>query len=223
MNYLSHGARFIENPWFLAGTALPDWLSVANRNVRVRPRQLDSISSAELPEEFKDFISGIKQHFQDDDLFHQSRAFYEVTSQVTQLFKQTLGSDDGFRPSFLGHIVTELLLDRWLMLEHEGLLLAYYESLNEIDPVLLEEFILDLTHKRADNLASFIGIFREIRFLHDYEDFSLLLARLNQVLKRVKLPMLDRKCEQILVEGYQFVENSAPALLSFAMPSFIVK
>ena len=29
MNYLAHGYRFTEDPLFLAGTAVPDWLRVA--------------------------------------------------------------------------------------------------------------------------------------------------------------------------------------------------
>ena len=38
MNYFGHGHRFIDNPFFLAGTAVPDWLSVVNRRVRARRR-----------------------------------------------------------------------------------------------------------------------------------------------------------------------------------------
>src|SRR3984957_18435669 len=38
MNYFAHGIRFVDRPWFLAGTALPDWLSVIDRRVRLRPK-----------------------------------------------------------------------------------------------------------------------------------------------------------------------------------------
>lgn len=37
MNYFAHGYRFIDRPYYLAGTAVPDWLRVADRDVRVRP------------------------------------------------------------------------------------------------------------------------------------------------------------------------------------------
>ncbi len=40
MNYFAHGYRFIDDPYFMAGTALPDWLSVADRRVRIRPKHL---------------------------------------------------------------------------------------------------------------------------------------------------------------------------------------
>ena len=40
MNYYTHGLRFIGDPYFLAGTACPDWLSVSDRQVRLRSRHV---------------------------------------------------------------------------------------------------------------------------------------------------------------------------------------
>ena len=39
MNYLAHGWRFANDPYFLAGTAAPDWLSVIDRKTRLRSRK----------------------------------------------------------------------------------------------------------------------------------------------------------------------------------------
>src|SRR5262245_35641363 len=33
MNYLAHGWRFVEEPYLLAGTAAPDWMSVIDRKI----------------------------------------------------------------------------------------------------------------------------------------------------------------------------------------------
>src|SRR5262245_50971039 len=38
MNYLAHGWRFVGQPYVLAGTAAPDWLSVIDRKIRLRLR-----------------------------------------------------------------------------------------------------------------------------------------------------------------------------------------
>src|SRR6185437_2872330 len=38
MNYLAHGWRFAAEPYVLAGTAAPDWLSVIDRKTRLRSR-----------------------------------------------------------------------------------------------------------------------------------------------------------------------------------------
>ena len=38
MNYFAHGRTFIDDPYFLAGTAVPDWLCVVDRRVRARSK-----------------------------------------------------------------------------------------------------------------------------------------------------------------------------------------
>ena len=38
MNYLAHGWRFVDQPYFLAGTAAPDWMSVIDRRNRLRSK-----------------------------------------------------------------------------------------------------------------------------------------------------------------------------------------
>jgi hypothetical protein len=41
MNYLAHALPFLDDPYFVAGTAVPDWLMVADRRVRMRPRYVE--------------------------------------------------------------------------------------------------------------------------------------------------------------------------------------
>jgi hypothetical protein len=97
MNYFAHGLRFTDRPWFLAGTALPDWLSVADRDVRVRARQVfpfaDGTGSAEA-----ELAAGILQHLHDDQWFHRTRGFWK--DQVATLFRETLGPRTISRPGF---------------------------------------------------------------------------------------------------------------------------
>ena len=40
MNYFAHGLRFLNRPYFLAGTAVPDWLSVADRATRMHSKRV---------------------------------------------------------------------------------------------------------------------------------------------------------------------------------------
>ena len=49
MNYFAHGHRFVDDPYFLAGTAVPDWLSVVDRKVRVRAAQRDASPTTPMP------------------------------------------------------------------------------------------------------------------------------------------------------------------------------
>ncbi len=71
MNYLAHGWPFLDDPYFLAGTAVPDWLSVADRQVRARGKQAvplgndDDLRVAAV-------ARGIVQHHEDDRWFHET-------------------------------------------------------------------------------------------------------------------------------------------------------
>ena len=66
MNYFAHGRHFIDDPYFLAGTAVPDWLSVADRRVRVRARQAEQHVASDDPRVSR-IAAGIVQHCRDDE------------------------------------------------------------------------------------------------------------------------------------------------------------
>src|SRR5579871_4042743 len=127
MNYFAHGHRYTDRPYFLAGTAIPDWLSVADRQVRMRPRRVQPFADGS-GSPAAELAAGILQHLHDDGWFHRTRAFAEVTATLTTAFRGLLIDPDDHRPSFLGHIVTELILDGLLVVRQPDLLRAYYAS-----------------------------------------------------------------------------------------------
>src|SRR4051794_22283450 len=110
MNYYAHGCRFVDRPYFLAGTAVPDWLRVSETGVRIHGKRVVPFDDGgDSPT--SQIAAGILQHLADDDLFHSTAAFIQVSAQLTTMFKAALPDEDGMRPSFLGHITTELILD----------------------------------------------------------------------------------------------------------------
>jgi len=212
MNYLSHGYRFLDDPMFLAGTAVPDWLSVADRSVRMRSKSL-LVKLENASGEVLQLGKGILQHLEDDQIFHEKESFIILSSQLGRLFRELPGLNDGFRPGFLGHIVTELLLDRVLMLRTPGLIEHYYDQMSQLDPRMIQSCVNLLGPRETDNLAWFVEIFQKERFLEDYLQFDRLLFRLNQVMKRVRLTELPSQTISVLEAGYELVEAAAPELL----------
>lgn len=212
MNYLAHGWRFLDRPWFLAGTAIPDWLSVADRRVRMRGPRVrpfaDGSGSAEA-----ELAAGVLQHLDDDQWFHRTPAFFETTAHLTRLFRELLGPDDGFRPGFLGHIVTELLLDSVLIERMPELLDRYYEALDRLDPVRIEHAVNRMGTRTTATLAPLIPHFRQEQFLRDYLDPRRLLWRLNQVMGRIKLKPLPDQTAAVLTDGRAIVAHRAADLL----------
>ncbi len=212
MNYFAHGRRFLHEPYFLAGTAVPDWLSVVDRKVRARSKGAKPLLESDDPAEAL-IAAGVIQHHVDDDWFHRTAEFNRLQWDFTRRIRDFLGKDSGLRPSFLGHILIELLLDSALIEDHPDQLDAYYAVLESIDPPLVQQAVERIAHRPADRLAWFIERFIEVRFLADYPDDEKLLYRLNQVMGRVKLPPLPDEFRSLLPELRQEVRASAPALL----------
>lgn len=220
MNYFTHGVRFLDRPLFLAGTAVPDWLSVADRTVRLREKRLQW---DHLPDDdpLREFSAGVRQHLHDDEWFHRSRAFYEVTSEVADLFRAHLGPEDGFRPGFLGHIATEMLLDRLLIERFPESLAHYYAALDRIDPHEIQALVNRIGPKETHRLAVFVDAFRQVRFLFDYRNSDDLLKRLNQVMRRVKLAPLPLSTAEVLEDSFDVLRRRGWELLpedQFAFP-----
>lgn len=197
MNYFAHGRRFTEEPYFLAGTAVPDWLNVVARRVKARTKHAQTFI-ADADARVAAVARGIVRHHADDAWFHQTPAFAELSWRFTVLIRDALPSDDGLRPSFLGHILVEILLDACLIAAAPRDLEAYYRALAEIEPPWLEATVARMATGHPQSLAEFIPLFLHERFLWDYLDDAKLLYRLNQVMRRVNLAALPPSfCELI--------------------------
>jgi hypothetical protein len=212
MNYFAHGVRFLDRPYYLAGTAIPDWLSVADRGVRMRSRRVAPFADGS-GSPLAELAAGVLQHLHDDGWFHRTRAFTEVTDELTQLFRNLLSADEGFRPSFLGHIVTELILDGTLIAQNRSGLQAYYDALNGIEPDVVQSAVNQMAREPTLRLADFIPLFHREQFLLDYLEPESLLLRLNQVLRRIKLNPLPAEAKAVLVAAWKIVDRRADELL----------
>ena len=213
MNYFAHGRPFIDDPYFLAGTAVPDWLNVVDRKVRVRRRHaLEHVEA--IDPVVSRVAAGIVQHCSDDDWFHGTRAFAELSLGLSRLVRDALGADEGFRPHFLGHILVELLLDAELVAEAPERLDAYYRAIDSLDVVAVERAVNQIAPRPARDLGRFIGLFSQERFLSDYSEDAKLLIRLNQVMRRVGLATLPAASVEWLAVARERVAERKVELLA---------
>ncbi len=213
MNYFSHGYQYLDRPHFLIGTAMPDLLSVADRKVRLRSRRVEPFADgSQTPE--AEFAAGVLQHLYDDQWFHRSDAFTNVTAQLGAWFRDSLPPDEGFRPGFLGHLVMELLLDSELIRRHPEKLDEYYRVMDSHDPLWVQTRINAMTRDSTDRVAPLLPLFLRERFLWDYLDPAKLLTRLNQVMRRIKLNALPDSFVEVLERGRLLVATHADELLT---------
>ena len=213
MNYFAHAVRFLDDPYFVAGTGVPDWLSVADREVRVRRRHLEPALDDADPDESA-LARGIRQHLDDDAWFHASRAFVELSMALSAAARDVLGESEGLRPAFLGHLLVELLLDATLIAENPARLEGYYRLLEIADPNRVQETVNRIAQRSTDRLAWMIRLFCRERILWDYLDDGKLLRRLNQIMRRVQLPELPEEFLDLLPTARRLIDRNRDPLLA---------
>lgn len=213
MNYFAHGRRFTNDPYFLAGTAIPDWLSIIDRRVRARAKAAKLLVDDADPN-LAAIARGVVQHHFDDDWFHQTAAFNELNVALTGRLRVLLPDDDGYRPAFLGHILVEILLDSLLVARNETALDRYYEAMATVDPLQIEAAVNRMSPTPTDRIAPLLPRFIAERFLYDYGDDGKLLRRLNQVMRRVNLPQLPDWLTEFFSEARQMVALREDELLA---------
>jgi hypothetical protein len=212
MNYFAHGCEFVDDPYFLAGTAVPDWLSVVDRKVRARRQHAAEFCDDQDPRAAA-VARGIVQHHADDARFHETRAFGELSWRFTAAVRDALAPDDSLRPSFLGHILVELLLDDVLIRRAPNRLERYYLAMDSVDPRIVEQVVNRIAARPTDRLARFIDLFCREQFLWDYADDGKLMVRLNQVMRRVGLPPLPAAFRQVLPDAREQIAQRADELI----------
>ena len=213
MNYFAHGRQYTSDPYFLAGTAVPDWLNVVDRKIRARSRNAESLIDDPDPH-CSATARGIIQHHQDDHWFHRTEAFATLSLQLTSEIRDFLEPDDGLRCHFLGHILVEILLDSALIETDPAKLEDYYSALLQVDGDVVAQTVTRISGRCSNGLAWLLPRFIEERFLWDYPLDDKLLIRLNQVMRRVKLAILPESFTDLLPSARRAIRQRADELLS---------
>jgi hypothetical protein len=222
MNYLAHSLACLDDPYEVAGAAVPDWLGLTRPRLRCRSRQ--AAPFAELSDPCVAAVArGVMRHHADDDWFHQTATFCDLSLEFARRVRHTTGDVDGMRPSFLGHILVELLLDATLMAENRWRVDAYYAALNQVDADAVAGAVGTMIGADASALASIIRRFRVMRFLYDYADDGGLVFRLNQVMRRVRLPELPERFTELLPAARAMVTKRRDELLAPGSPLWLVE
>ena len=212
MNYFAHALPFLDRPPFVAGTGVPDWLTVIDRRVRLRARHAEAFCDDPDPC-VAAVAAGVLQHLRDDARFHASRAFAETSLELTVRVRDALGADTGMRPAFLGHLLVELLLDAALVADDPERLTEYYRVLGEVAPDRVEAAVNRMAPCPTERLGVFIGLFLRERVLWDYLEDDKLWVRLNQVMRRVGLAALPDDFTTLLPAARKRVAERKDALL----------
>ncbi len=212
MNYLAHARLGLDDPYWVAGTALPDWMNVVDRKNRARRARAAAVVEHPDPR-IAALARGCVQHHVDDAWFHQTEEFVHLSANLAVELRGMLPPDGGHQSGFVGHIAVELLLDGVLIERDPSLLDRYYRSLAAVDLETLVAGAQRVCLRPAPGLKVLVPKFIQVRFLADYVDDLGLLFRLNGVMRRVGLPPLPVGLAGWLAEARRRVRGAADRLL----------
>lgn len=185
---------------------------MADRRVRVRPKNVQPL--VDDPDPVAAAVAGgLSQHFRDDAVFHRTRAFAETTLEMSAAFRRVLAADSGFRPSFLGHLLVEVLLDWALAEDHPDGLEAYYRALEAVDAAAVQAVVNRMATHSTDRLAPMIFLFCRERILPDYGRDDKLVFRMNQVMRRVGFAPLPEEVRELFPAARDLVRRRRQELL----------
>jgi hypothetical protein len=214
LNYLAHGFRFLDDPYFLVGTAIPDWLSVVDRSLRLPPVRVRKWVDA-LDPRTATLARGVMQHHEDDAAFHVGEDFAQLNIITARAIRSLGGDTSDLTLHLLAHIVPELLLDWVLTQEEPQLLDRYYQAVAAVDGRVVAQAVSDMSARDASVLERFVAMFLAEGFLRDYGDDERLCFRLGQVLRRVGWGPLPTGFSALLPSLRLEVQQRRGALLAF--------
>ncbi len=183
MNFLSHSWTLGEQAPALAhvGVALPDlWPHLP---VRPLPKVVLARLRVSADQDAASLAHGIAHHMKGDAAFHGHPSFAARVSRAGERLAPLLR--DPRWGGLVGHVLVEMLLDRWLMERDPGLVERYY---TRFAPEIRDRAADLATHEpdRRHELAALLERFVELKFLADYVTFEGLCFRFVRTLGRVE-------------------------------------
>lgn len=164
------------------GTVLPDLIKNSHKDWNLYPQK-----SAELftndPNQHS-LLMGWKRHLDVDLYFHSSEFFNTETAKLKQLLLPIL-VDSPVRPSFLAHIGVELVLDHLLVVNNNININSFYDHLNNVDDLVLDEFLKKCDTPSNDKFFAFLNSFKSSKYLLSYQQIENISYALQRICMRL--------------------------------------
>jgi len=222
MNFIAHFYmdRHVGDSLFFVGVSTPDWVSIFNRNVRVKENHLPLIMENDATPEELSFYNGVLRHLEVDRVFHSSAFFVRETRHISELFARHLGNQQVPRSFFVAHVIFELVLDKVLIQSDPSLLPSYYRHLENYDLDYLVQLTEWITSTPLPAYDGFLKKFITKKYLYQYLYWDHLIYVLRRILERVHIYDTDYLYSpgfMRVLEEYEagLTQRHAPALQEF--------
>jgi hypothetical protein len=206
MHFLSHYYvdRGRNDPLFALGALIPDitphFTRTYNSKIRNKKWELDGPAAA--------VHRGILRHYELDAAFHSSTVFRDCCSRAGISMAEAGLDREKYRFWFLGHIVTEVLLDRQLILLNPGLVDEYYNVLSSVDTNKFDAYLYfnDSNEEKSKILSNFI-MFLDIKFLRHLEKIEGAAEGITRTVYRATGVAFTDEDRERLIAALHNIEN----------------
>jgi hypothetical protein len=158
-----------------------------------------------LPHDFKtdhqnvqSLAYGFQKHLASDKIFHQCEDFVGFNKQITLILRE---SGIPFpRDWFLAHILTELMLDRAILIGHPKIADELY---TDLDAVHLSDLSLFLSEAGLTNTLPFLNDFqkfKEVRYLESYTNSESIAYAVYRIAERVHINITSIDQRQFIID-----------------------
>ncbi len=192
MHYLAH--FYVDqqetDPLFIAGLGLPDWI---NGFSKIYNQKLKNSSLSDSSDTFA-LHTGIRRHYEGDNLFHNHPIFVQLQSELLQSFVSVGLSRTEWRLSLLAHVGVELMIDRQIVNAEPKLLEVYYQKLNDVDPEVLKKYFKyhNVNVEQQDFLVKF-HFFKTRKYLTLFNDINNIVIGLDKMYDQVLNKSFEKK------------------------------
>jgi len=194
MNFLSHFYIDKNNgsTYYKLGIVLPDL--IANYNRRIRSNKIPDLLEIDN-EEIRNIKTGIKKHHQVDKIFHNSEFFKSYQA----LIKGKLISYQLPHPFFIPHLFLEIILDRVLLLQENGICKEFYSNLKKVNFDFIEQLFSNNANYNHKDFCSYIEKFMKYQYLFSYREKKNIIFAINRICERIGLkpPYNDKHSDDL--------------------------
>jgi len=215
VNYLAHARDVLDRPWILAGAVLPDWVRIVAPRARLRPWMVDG-AAAPRGAPRAGIHEGLAHHFEDDAWFHTTPVFHDVTREIAARIRERHPDrpDRRMRASFYAHILTEMLLDGWLLESRPDAAESFANAILSLDRAVLLAEASNIVPGPVSGLLDIVSHFEDPRVLAGYLDDAEVVRRLGIMGSRVRQPDLPDGFEDLVAAARPLVAARATDLLT---------
>lgn len=205
MNFLSH-YYFDHIPgdaYFNLGLIFPDIVRNFVPGTRLN-------YTLEIPDQTNEqqLLKGCIQHVQSDKVFHAWEGFHAAMEVVTNDVRQS--PYDFKRDWFIAHILVELTMDHYLILQDSNLANKLYTDFEKVDTNVLTSFLARHKFSKFDQFLKGFDRFMNHRYLNSYGESDNIVYALGKICNKMRLEPFSDKQKGLLKELVSKLNQQMP-------------